>query len=270
VTRELERRWEQHLSDLRKLEEDYSRFQVELPRELTTAERERIRALAADLPALWASPTTCSADKRAVVRLLIERVELTRRGGTELIDVVIHWRGGVVGRHVVRQRVRGYQHLDRFVELRARLVDLRKQKASPQIAALLNAEGFVMPRGEAFTACSVRRLCRQFGLTERPSAEPQPTENEWWLPQLASELGLARSVLYRWQRAGYLLTRRRAGNPSEWIVWADGGELARLRNLRAYEEAHRGEPVPGNLATPTRPASREPNKRTPAVQKGGN
>jgi DNA invertase Pin-like site-specific DNA recombinase len=261
VTRELERRWEECLSELRKREEDYSRFQVELPRQLSPAERERIRALAADLPALWASPTTCSADKRAIVRLLIERVELARRGGTEMIDVVIHWRGGAIGRYVVRQRVRGYRDLDRFAELRARIINLRKQKeTSPQIAAVLNAEGFVMPRGNAFTACTVRRLCRQLGLTERPSEEPLPTEHEWWLPRLASELGLARSVLYRWQRAGYILARRRTSQPSGWIIWADAGELTRLRELRAYEESHRGEPVPGELATLTRPGSQERNK----------
>jgi hypothetical protein len=254
VARELERRWEQCLSDMRKLEEDYARFQVEVPRELVAAERDRIRALATDLPALWSSPTTCSADKRAIVRLLIERVELTRRGGTEWIDVVIHWRGGAIGRHVVRQRIRGYHHLDRFADLRARVGELRKeQQTSPQIAAVLNAEGFVMPRGDAYTACSVRRLCRQLGLTDRPSAEPQPTQNEWWLPKLACALGVARSVLYRWGQAGYVIARRRAGDQSEWIVWADANELSRLRSLRTYEEAHRGESVPTELTMPSKP-----------------
>src|SRR5262245_36522238 len=152
VARELERRWEQALAGLRLVEDDYARFQAERPREMTAAERGRIRALAADLPALWASPTTCGADRRAVVRLLIERVELTRRGGTELIDVVVCWRGGAVGRHVVRQRVRGYQHLGGYGELRARVAELRGEgKTSTQIAVVLNMEGFAMPRGEAFT-----------------------------------------------------------------------------------------------------------------------
>ena len=94
VARELERRWEQALAEARRVEEDYARFQAERPRELTVAERDRIRALAADVPALWRADTTRGSDRRAIVRLLIERVELSRRGGTELVDVVVHWRGG--------------------------------------------------------------------------------------------------------------------------------------------------------------------------------
>jgi hypothetical protein len=52
VARELERRWEQALGELRQLEDDYARFQAELPRELGAADRNRIRALAGDLPEL--------------------------------------------------------------------------------------------------------------------------------------------------------------------------------------------------------------------------
>jgi hypothetical protein len=60
------------------------------------------QALAADLPALWQAATRGS-DRRPIVRLLIDRVELTRWSGTELVDLVVHWRGGARGRHVIRQ-----------------------------------------------------------------------------------------------------------------------------------------------------------------------
>jgi DNA invertase Pin-like site-specific DNA recombinase len=273
VARELERRWELALAQLRQLEDDYARFQAELPREMAAAERGRIRALAADLPALWASPTTCAADRRAVVRLLIDRVELTRQGDTELIDVVVHWRGGAVGRYVVRQRVRGYQHLGRYAELRARVAELRRRgQRSTQIAGVLNAEGFAMPRGEAFTACTVRRLCRQLGLTGRPAeAGAEPGAFEWWLPELASALGVARSVLYRWRRSGYVRARQRAGDQTQWIIWADAAEVRRLRRLRAYEQAHRGERAPDELITPTRREAAKGKKTAekPPVQRGG-
>jgi DNA invertase Pin-like site-specific DNA recombinase len=250
VARELERRWEQALVGLRQLEEDYARFQAEVPRELAAADRERIRALAADLPALWASPTTCGADRRSVVRLLTERVELNRRGGSELIDVVVHWRGGAVGRHVVRQRVRGYQHLDRYADLRARMAELREAgRSSPEIAGVLNVEGFTMPRGDAFTAGTVRAVLRTFGLTARPT-EPEPGPDEWWLPALAAELGVPRSVLYRWQRSGYIRTRRRAGAQTQWIVWAAPAEMQRMQRLRAFEDGHRCQTPPAELTTP--------------------
>ena len=80
VARELERQWEQRLTELRQLEDDYARFGREQPRHLTAQDRQRIVALAQDLPALWQAETTTGADRRAVVRQLIERVEVTRRG----------------------------------------------------------------------------------------------------------------------------------------------------------------------------------------------
>jgi DNA invertase Pin-like site-specific DNA recombinase len=271
VARELERRWEQALSVLRQVEEDYARFQAELPREMAAADRDRIRALAGDLPALWAASTTCGADRRAVVRLLIDRVELTRRGGTELIDVVVHWRGGAVSRHVVRQRVQGYRQLGRYAELRARVAALREQgKTSTQISGVLNGEGFAMPRGDAFTEGTVRRLFRQFGVSDRRDG-PEPGPDERWLPELATALGVARSVVYRWQRSGYLSARRWGGGQSPWIIRADAAEMTRLRRLRAYESEHRGEVPPARLTTPTASGAGEGKKgtKTSPVRRGG-
>jgi hypothetical protein len=256
VTRELERRWEQALAEARRVEEDYARFQAERPRGLTAAERDRIRALAGDIPTLWRADTTRGSDRRAIVRLLIDRVELSRRGGTELVDVVVHWRGGAQGRHVVRQRLRRYDDSGRYDELRARVTDLRGQgMTGEQIAAVLNGEGFVMPRGEAFNGRTVRHLFTRFGLTGRPaglSAGEGPGRCEWWLPELAYELGVKPIVVHRWRWSGYLSARQRAGDKSRWIVWANVAEVRRLRRLRAYERSHRGQAAPVDLTTTLR------------------
>jgi len=256
VTRELERRWEEKLAEARRVEEDYARFRAEQPRELTAAERERIRALASDLPRLWQAATTRGTDRRGVVRLLIDRVELTRRGATELVDVVVHWRGGSVGHHVVRQGLRSYERLERFKELKERVSVLRGEgMTGKQIAEVLNGEGFVMPRGQAFKEGTVRRLFARFGLTGIPAGLGRPGaglgKGEWWLPALATELGVKPIVLHRWLRSGYLVGRQLAGDKSRWIVWANAVERRRLRRLRAHERAHRGAVPPLELTTPT-------------------
>jgi hypothetical protein len=261
VTRELERRWEQALAEARRVEEDYTRFQAEQPQELTAAERDRIRALAADIPALWRADTTRGSDRRSIVRLLIDRVELSRRGGTELVDVVVHWRGGAQGRHVVRQRLRRYDDLGLYNELRVRVTDLRGQgMTGEQIATVLNGEDFVMPRGEAFNGRTVRHLFTRFGLTGQPAglaAGEGPGRCEWWLPELAWELGVKPIVIHRWRWSGYLSARQLAGDKSRWIVWANAAEVRRLRRLRTYEKSHRGQAAPVELTTTLRPEGRE-------------
>jgi hypothetical protein len=123
VARELERQWEQRLTELRQVEDDYARFTQEQRRHLTSQDRERIVALAENLPALWQAATTTGADRRAVVRLLIGRVLLTRRGAGEEIAVVVRWRGGVETRHEVYQPLRRTADLTNFAGLRSRVTE---------------------------------------------------------------------------------------------------------------------------------------------------
>src|SRR5689334_5317979 len=69
VARELERRWEEALKEQRRLEEEYARFGRNQPAGLSACEREQIRSLARDLPALWYAATTTAADRQRIVRL---------------------------------------------------------------------------------------------------------------------------------------------------------------------------------------------------------
>jgi hypothetical protein len=83
VVRELERRWEEALKEQRRLEEEYARFGRDQPRGLSECEREHVRALSRDLPALWHAPATTAADRQRIVRLLIDEVVVTVRGESE-------------------------------------------------------------------------------------------------------------------------------------------------------------------------------------------
>jgi len=68
VARTLERAWEEKLAAQQQLEEEYHRFVQHKPRLLSETEREAIRRLATDIPALWAAPTTTAADRKEIIR----------------------------------------------------------------------------------------------------------------------------------------------------------------------------------------------------------
>ena len=74
MARELERRWQQALEDQRELEEQYDRFLANRPRELTAADRDRIEALARDIPGLWQATGTTIQERQEIVRCLVERI----------------------------------------------------------------------------------------------------------------------------------------------------------------------------------------------------
>ena len=237
--------WEQKLAERRRLMEDHDRFQAEQPRHLSAPDRARITALAADLPGLWRSPTTTGGDRRAVVRLLIERVELTRDGESERVEVVIHWRGGAVTRHEIRQGLRTYRSLGGLARLRGRILELRGDGwTADAIAEALNREGYQAARGAGFTGDRVRQLLARFGRSGVPAgvrgADDLPGTGEWWLPALAAELGVKPIVVHRWRWSGWLHTRQLRGENGRWIVWADAAEVGRLRRLREFEIEHHG------------------------------
>jgi hypothetical protein len=68
VARTLERSWEEKLVAQQQLEEAYHRFVQHKPRLLSEAEREAIRRLATDIPALWSASTTTAADRKEIMR----------------------------------------------------------------------------------------------------------------------------------------------------------------------------------------------------------
>src|SRR5262249_28792481 len=94
VARSLERAWEEKLQAERALQEEHRRREEQQPRFLTADERETIRSLAADLPTLWKASTTTPGDRKAVLRLLIERVVVEAHNDSEWVSVNVHWVGG--------------------------------------------------------------------------------------------------------------------------------------------------------------------------------
>jgi hypothetical protein len=90
VARELERRWEEALKQQRQLDEEYERFARSAPAELDEEAMSSIRALAADLPAVWSAASTTPADRRLVARLLLERVVVTVQKEGERVEVELH------------------------------------------------------------------------------------------------------------------------------------------------------------------------------------
>jgi DNA invertase Pin-like site-specific DNA recombinase len=271
VARQLERQWEEKLAEKQRLDEEYARFQHQQPRHLSAADRERIRALAADVPALWHADTTTMADRRAIVRQLIERVVVTRRAATEVIEVLIRWLGGSESRHEVYQGLRRYDGLGDYPQLKERVTDLRGAgQTGEQIAEVLNQEGYRTPRGGPYTGHRVRRLFMQLGLTCVPAGVRGPGDlpgkDEWWLPDLAAALGVGPIVVHRWRWSGWLRGRQLPGVNGRWILWADRSEVQRLRRLRAYELKNRGRKAPSQLTTPRERRGMEPRANRPKTR----
>jgi len=160
VARTLEQRWEEALRQEQAVQEDYDRFRQERPRQLTEEERQRIEALARDIPALWQAPETTAAQRKEIVRLLVERVVVQVQATSERVGVTIRWRGGQATEHEIVRSVARYQSLDDYPRMLERIRELRQVGLTiAQVAQQLNKEGYRTPKSrKGYTSTSVRKL----------------------------------------------------------------------------------------------------------------
>jgi DNA invertase Pin-like site-specific DNA recombinase len=264
VGRELERQWEAALRDEQLEQEAYARFCREQPTALTSRERHAIRRLAHDLPGLWTAPETSAQDRQEIVRLLLEQVTVDVQGDSELVDMTLHWAGGVQSQHRVIRPVARYEQLSTYPQLLARIDQLRQGGMSfEHIAAHLNREAFYpAKRSEQFNGGMIARLLSRRGLHgPRPRAMVESDvlgPHEYWLSDLARELTIPRITLYKWQRLGWVQSRKVAEALGRLALGADEEERDRLRQLRLYK---RQWPHPRYPATLTTPKPREAGAR---------
>jgi DNA invertase Pin-like site-specific DNA recombinase len=238
VTRQLEADWEAALAETARLEADCQRFTEQQPAVLTAAERTAIQVLAGDLPRVWHAPTTTPADRKELLRILIQDITVNVAGDSEIVDVTTTWAGG---HQTTGQAVRPVGRLDQlsyFPALLARVTELAEAgRNNRQIADTLNAEGFRPPkRTSRFTGEQVRSLITQRGIRRqhkgRPAVLTSLPPGQWSVPGLASELGMPAATIYTWIYRGWI-TARHAPATKNWIITADDQQIRELRERRA-------------------------------------
>jgi hypothetical protein len=260
VARELERRWDESLRADERLQVEYAKFAKDCPKQLSPEERELILALSHDLPALWHAPTTSPEDRQSVARLLLAEVIVNVEGNTDRMEVELRWAGGFISRHTLLRPVQTYEQLSNFDELVARINALRADgQLLREVASMLNAEGFRPPkRSQKFTAGTLSRFLRERGTRTGPlprsvTHENHLQANEWWLCDLASHLKMPIATMHRWQRVGWVTSRKVQAAGNRWAIFADAEELDRLTLLRNTPRSWPN-PYPPELITP-KPAS---------------
>ncbi|WP_298674314.1 recombinase family protein [uncultured Sphingomonas sp.] len=224
VARTLERDWEDALAAEQSLRGEQQRALAEEPEQLTEVDRDAIRQLAQDIPALWRAASTTPRDRQTIARMMLERVEVLVAGETERAELTCHWSGGTTTRHAFTRPVRRFEQLEHFDKLLAQIMYLRGQGATAQsIAEKLNAEGWTPPKKDSFNAPMIHRLLQRRGLgTTRPiwsGNVPRQHDGEVTLQEYADRVGAHRQTVYGWLRRGRIKGRlAKVGSQRIWLV----------------------------------------------------
>lgn len=214
VARELERRWNERLVEL---EEVQARARV-AEREhcaLTEEEIREGRRLAMDLERLWDAPTTAVVDRKALLRTIIDEVQV--RTSNETVELLVVWKGGACTELTLERHPYRPVHAtpEDTVELIRRLA---LELDDTQIARVLNKQGRRGQMGRPYTKEAVRSLRRKNAIDrcQTPQAR-DPRQGPFTADEAAVELGVKSSTVHRWLRDG-LLPGRQATPGAPWRI----------------------------------------------------
>jgi DNA invertase Pin-like site-specific DNA recombinase len=238
VADSLEREWNESLALLAQAEDDYARAAKEDPAELSAEDKERIRALALDLPRLWKEPRTPYRDRKRMIRLLIEDVTLKR---AHSIQIHIRWKGGATTSLHQPLPVPATDLFRTPASIVEHVRALAARETDAQIAHRLNARSLRTGRGNLFTRGRVRNIRIAHGiesLTEHLRQAGWMTSSE-----MADSIGVHKQTVHRFAREGVL----RACRPTDRkdLLFAPiSGPLPkahpgkRLKDRRRYPQCH--------------------------------
>jgi DNA invertase Pin-like site-specific DNA recombinase len=213
VAAELERRWEMALNEVRAAEEalvQQTSAQTIAHMGIGNALHGKVVSLAGRLPQIWTDPTTMDAQRKALLRCLIEKVVLDR-GEHDIASVRVVWRGGAVTHLPVKMKVNSITMLTRGVEMRDRVLDLARDGIPDvEIATVLTGEGHRSPDCvEKVLPITVQRIRHAAGIqVSKPRSRWSHDSRSLSAPELAAKLAIPVNWLYVQIREKRLLVDR--------------------------------------------------------------
>ncbi len=250
VARGLEAEWEAALQAARDADTELDRREAARPIRLSADERARILALATDLPALWAAPSTTDRDRKELLHTLLDDVVITADDTSRTARLVLHWKGGLVSELTadLPRPKPPYRTSEDTVSLIGRLA---AHYDDSMITKVLNQQKRRTATGMSFTPANVATIRKRHGIPPCHSGDaPDPDGEVMSVQQAAAELGITASTLYRWLNDGFVPGQQiTPGAP--WRIRLTGS----IRNLVA-DDAPAGW-VPVQVATASLGVSRQ-------------
>jgi len=256
VASTLEADWNQRLREVTAAQDNYDRAAGEGAGSLDEPTRARIRALAADIPALWANPATPMRERKRLIRLLV--TDVTLLADNERIVAHVRLPGGANRSLSLPRPLRAWEAHTTPEATVALITELVADHPYDEVVKILNERGVTGGWGKAFNVASLTALCKSRGiadLRQRLRAAGMLT-----LEEIAAELGVTIQTINIWRRRGYLTARRVNGR--EECLYDPGqshppdGRSARRRTatetvtpIRDDESEHHAEPITTGIST---------------------
>lgn len=214
VASTLERRWNDALVNLEQVKQQHYEYQQKNSLIITSQKKQRILALAQDLPSLWKAPTTKAKDRKRIVRLLIKDITAEKISQPKELILHLRWQGGASEDIHCDLPLKISERL-RYKDIIINQVrELAKTLIDGEIAQLLNQKGQTSAKGKPFTISIVRWIRYTHSI---PSPELKGP-GELTVKEVAERLKVSTGMIYYWIQRGYLKARRIHKRYPLWIT----------------------------------------------------
>ncbi len=213
----LEAEWNEKLRGLHDAQEEFEQRRQQDHPTLGDAQRQQIRALAANFPRLWHDSHTPQRERKRMVRLLIEDVTLTKR---DEIVVGVRFRGGATRRLALPVPPASWELRQTSPQVIVEIDALLNDYTEAEIARILNDRGHVSGEGKQFHAEMVKRLRRDYNLKKR--YDRLRDAGMLSLQEMADLLCVATATIKRWRN--HDLLRAHAYNDKNECLYEHPGD----------------------------------------------
>jgi excisionase family DNA binding protein len=205
VAAELERRWNDRLVEVYRIEEQLAALATVKAAMPSPEERTRLMALGADIEALWHHPGATAETRKRILRTAIVEIVAKIVGNT--IDLVVHWQGGDHTRLTVPKNRIGRHRWTTEAETGDLIRALARQQPDAGIAAILNRGGKRTGRGNTWTESRVRSHRSAHGIAVYQDGE-MAGRGELTLEQTAQRLAVSKMTVLRLIGSGVIRARQ--------------------------------------------------------------
>ena len=213
VASTLENRWNQALVNLEQIKQRYGEYEASEALTISPEQKDKILALAQDIPRLWDASTTKAKDRKRILRLLIKDITVEKPAPKQIV-LHVRWQGGACEDipltlpPSMSDRIRYPSHIVEKVR------DLAMNLADSQVAETLNKEGQLSPRRKRFTSSMIKWIRYRSEIPAPCRKRPE----ELTVKQTADRFEVRRHVVYYWIERSFIEARRINRGSPYWIT----------------------------------------------------
>jgi excisionase family DNA binding protein len=243
VVGDLEKRWNERLEEVARLEEELRIACEQQPPAITEAQRSEILDLAVDLPRLWNHPSASAATRKRILRAVLEEIIVMVEPGQ--LRLKLHWRGGDHTALQVTKNRTGQTRWTTSVETEQLICDLARLGPDRNIASILNRLGVHTAKGLSWTQERVRGFRKDHQIAVYRDGE-RAERGEIVLHEAASRLGVSKMTVVRLIKDG-LLPAKQACIGAPYVIKQADLDRAEVKRAIAHAGAVSADPRQGTF-----------------------